>query len=110
MKTSKEFFDRLTNDESFAREVEEAIKAKREAGAQSYYETIIPVVAERGYEISGEELDDINEKQMSELSEEELGKVSGGTSCLSALTVSIFVTSLGSIAYTLDELLGDEEE
>ena len=84
MKSSKEFFERLQTDEAFAKEVNEAIIEKRNAGAKNYFETFIPVAKERGYEISEEELTEIYESQASELSEEELGKVAGGTSCMPA--------------------------
>lgn len=87
MRSSKEFFERLTTDEVFARAVGDAISLRREQGAANYHETIIPVAAEYGYEVTSEELDAINARQMEDLSEEELGKVAGGTSCLTYLAV-----------------------
>ena len=110
MKTAKEFFEQLKTDEAFAKEVTEAVTAKREAGAKNYYETFIPVAAEYGYEISKEELDEVYEKQVSELSEEELGKVAGGTSCLTVLAVTTYLSVLTSISYSLKETLSAEEE
>ena len=104
MKTAKEFFENLATDEAFARDVEEAIDAKRKAGASNYYDTIIPVAAERGYEISKEELDAINNDQMAELSEDELGKVAGGTSCLTALTVTLFCSSCVGVTFSIVEI------
>lgn len=100
MKTSKEFFERLVNDEAFAAQVEEAIKAKREAGAANYYETIIPTANELGYEVSEEELDALNKQAELEMSEEELGKVSGGLSCL-ALTAALVISSIISVGISL---------
>ena len=107
MKTSKEFFERLKADEAFAKEVGEKIAAKREAGATSYYETIIPVAAELGYEVKEEELDAISEAQSSELSEEELGKVSGGGSCLVLVTIATVLGLSASIMVSLNELSVD---
>lgn len=78
MKTSKEFFERLQTDEDFAKEVGEKLKAKVEAGENDYKAIWIPLAAEYGYELTGEELDEMRAK--SELSEEELGKVAGGSS------------------------------
>ena len=94
MKTAKEFFERIQNDEAFAKEIAEACQAKRDAGATNYYETIIPVAEERGYEVTEENLDSIVENMSSELSEEELGKVAGGTSCI---VVFYMVGSLVSV-------------
>ena len=42
MKAAEEFFERLRTDEAFAKEIAEALSAKREAGANSYYDTVIP--------------------------------------------------------------------
>ena len=107
MKTSKEFFERLKTDEAFAKEVGEKIAAKREAGAANYYETIIPVAEELGYEVKKEELDAINEAQNSELSEEELGKVSGGGSCLVLVTIASVLGITATIMVSLNELSVD---
>lgn len=108
MKTAKEFFERLRNDEAFSKEVAAEIQAKRDAGAKSYYETFIPVAAEKGYQVSEEELDEIYEDMASTMSDEELGKVAGGTSCLTALTfvltASAFYTACETILLSIDEL------
>ena len=93
MKSSKEFFDRLRNDEAFSKEVAEAIIAKREAGAENYYDVYIPVANERGYELSREEIDTILEASKEELSEEDLGKVAGGTMCPIIASIFLAVTS-----------------
>ena len=104
MKTAKELFERLKTDEAFAKEFSEALTAKREAGAKSYYETIIPAAEERGYELSKEELDEILKAQDSELSAEELGKVAGGGSCVTLVIGTIMIT-IGT--YTLYDELTD---
>jgi hypothetical protein len=104
MKTAKELFEILKTDEAFAKEFSEALTAKREAGAKSYYETIIPAAEERGYELSKEELDEILKAQDSELSAEELGKVAGGGSCVTLVIGTIMIT-IGT--YTLYDELTD---
>lgn len=104
MKTAKELFERLKTDEAFAKEFAEALKTKREAGAKSYYETYIPAAAERGYELSKEELDEIINAQETELSPEELGKVAGGTSCgWFGATVLITLVASGTITAVIDK-------
>ena len=101
MGSSKEFFDRLANDEKFAEEISAEIKARRDSGAANYYETFIPVAEAHGYEVTQEDLDEIYDAQIAEMSEEELGKVAGGTSCLPA-TVSLWVmTILGTIVTSI---------
>ena len=82
MKTSKEFFERVQNDEAFAKEVNEAFQAKRESGAKNVKEVVIPVAADFGYEITEEEIDAIYEQQSENMTEEELGKIAGGTYCV----------------------------
>ncbi|MBR5088799.1 MAG: hypothetical protein IK093_05180 [Ruminiclostridium sp.] len=97
MKTAKELFERLRTDEAFAKEFDEAIKVKREAGAESIYEMFIPVAAERDYELSKEELDEAITVNSEELSPEELGKVAGG----SLWMVGTLVIMLASSACTI---------
>ncbi len=95
MKTFKEFIERLNSDKDFNEELNEKLKAKRESGATSVYETLIPAAAELGYEINEEEVDAMKAQAESELSEEELGKVAGGGSCFVVpfiITVSFAVT------------------
>ena len=79
MKTSKEFFERLQTDNAFANEVSDKLKTKAAAGETNYKSACISLAAEYGYELTEAELDEINEKASNELSDEELGKVSGGT-------------------------------
>ena len=87
MANTKELMERLNSDSEFAQKFTEAVNARREAGAKNYYETVIPTAAEFGYEVTEEELDEINEQSRAELTEEELGKVAGGTSCLQILSI-----------------------
>lgn len=115
MATTKDLFERLGKEPEFAEKFTECIEAKRKEGASNYYETIIPAAAEFGYDVKPEELDAIQKAQYETISEEELGKVAGGTSCLTILaTISIIgtVVSLG-VTITkgmekLDEVLRNE--
>ena len=93
MNTAKEFFDRLKSDEAFAKEVGESILAKQKAGAADIYETIIPVAEDKGCQVTKEDLDKIVEEAPEELSEEELGKVAGGTGCLIATSAIPMITN-----------------
>ena len=91
MKTSKEFFEKLQSDEGFAQEIAEKVKAMAEAGEEDYKKVWIPVAAEYGYELTGEELDELYEKNIKELSDEELGKVSGGVSIFVVASISLTI-------------------
>ena len=107
MKTSQEFFDRIGSDREFAETVAKALQAKREAGAGNFYETYIPVAEENGYSLTREDLDDPLRASAGELSEEELGKIAGGTSCYGFTVVTIVtvvsMTVTGSILATLSD-------
>ena len=92
MKTAKEFFEKLQSDEAFAKEVGKKAKEKIDAGEQDYKALWIPLAAEYGYEITDKELDKRVEAASAELSDEELGKVAGGTTPTVVFTLS-FITS-----------------
>ena len=92
MKTSKEFFERLRSDEEFAKEVVVKAQEKIDAKKTDYKEVWIPIAEEYGYELTGEQLDELNEQATASLSEEELGKVSGGFTPLLCFTGAIIVT------------------
>ena len=103
MKSSKELFEKLSSDKDFYDEFNAALIAKREAGAETYYETLIPTAHDYGYEVTKEEVDAILEKYSDELSEEELGKVSGGTSCVTgflAISVTKIVSTIMNTIYS----------
>ena len=78
MKTSKEFFERLQSDEAFAQEIGAKVKEKFDAGETDYKALWIPIAEEYDYELNEAELDEMYEKAVSEMSDEELGKVAGG--------------------------------
>ena len=92
MANTKELFERLVNDQEFATRFAEEVKAQRESGAASAYEAIAPVASTYGYEVTEEELSMIDSGTDEVISDEELGKVAGGTSCL---TVLAFVSGMG---------------
>lgn len=101
MKTSKEFIERLNSDKAFNEELNEKLKAKRESGATSVYETLIPAASELGYTITEEEVDAMKAQAESELSEEELGKVAGGGSCF---VVPFIIT----VAFTITIIISND--
>ena len=109
MKKATDLFKRLKTDEAFAKDFTEALKVRREEGAKSYYETVIPSAEKFGYSISKEELDEYIALQDTELSEEELGKVAGGTSCgIIGVTVLVTLATGGTIAATIQKALSDD--
>ena len=99
MKTAKEFVERLQNDEAFVKAVNDGIEARKNAGAKDYTEALIPVAAELGYEITVEQVEALRKKQSEVISEEELGKVAGGTSCLTAAVVLGTLAAYTSATY-----------
>lgn len=96
MKTSKEFFERLQSDEAFAQEIMEKTKGKSESDGQDYKAIWIPLAAEYGYELKGEELDEMYEKATAEMTDEELGKVAGGTTPFCVLTSALITSAVAS--------------
>ena len=103
MRSSKEFFERLNEDEAFFFFFFAAVQAERDAGAKDYLEAMIPAAARMGYELSEEELTKIMESYQEQLTDEELGKVAGGTSCfMSTVSITIISTTiLSSVATTI---------
>ena len=102
MKTAKEFVERLQKDEAFSREVNKKIQAKKDAGAKDYTEALL-VAAGLGYEVTKEQVDALIATQSEEVSEEELGKTAGGTSCIFAIASVTLV--LGSAATGVAKML-----
>ena len=100
--TSKEFFERLQNDEEFAKEIGMKAKEKIDAGETDYKALWIPLGAEYGYELIAEELDGLNEKASESLSDEELGKVSAGCTPITGIIGFTCITYL--IYNTVDKL------
>ncbi len=79
MKTEKELLERLQKDREFAREFNESFIAKKKAGADNSVETMILVASDLGYKLTEEAIKSFMDQRPGELSEDELGKVAGGT-------------------------------
>ena len=100
MKTAKEFVEKL-KDEAFARDINEKVQAKKDANAPDYADAIVTVAAELGYEVTKEQVEALRAKQSEAISEEELGKAAGGTSCtvtpVFATTVTVTTTTATTV-------------
>ena len=105
MKTAKELMERLQSDKEFSQEFSDRLAAKRSAGANDKYEAVIPTAAEFGYEISKEQIDNIDAVAAEEMSEEELGRVAGGTSCWSFFAISAAVLIPITVVNTIEKTL-----
>ena len=87
IKTTKEFFEKLKTDE---------------AGMTDANDIWIRVAAEYRYELKADEMEDLYNSAAEMLSDEELGKVSGGTSliCIGTMYATYIVVS-SIITYTI---------
>ncbi len=93
MKTAKEFFEKVKTDEAFAKELGGKINEKVKAGEKDLA-VITQVAAEYGYTVTEDEIQELAEEKSAELSEEELGKVAGGTTPVCVTTAAITLLSL----------------
>ena len=95
MKTAKEYIERMRSDKDFVAEMAEKVKALQEAGEKDVFAAVSKAAKELGYEITPEQVKEIN-KPGEDISEEELGKLAGGTSCtpcaLTTLGISAAIT------------------
>lgn len=99
--TANEFFSRLKTDEAFAKEVREKVVAKHAEGTDNVYDTLIPVAAEYGCDLTNDDIDTMIESASEEISEEDLGKVAGGTMCaVISLAAFLFSAAVGITIYT----------
>ena len=73
MKTAKEFIEKLQSNEDLAAQIRE-----KAAAAEDKFAAVSAAAKELGYEVSAEELKAIG-TESEDISEEELGKVAGGT-------------------------------
>ena len=92
MKTSKELFERLNTDEAFAAEFNEKAIEKLDAGEKDSKKILIPLAAEYVYELTDGELDEIYEAATAEMSDEEIGKVAGGTTPICYVLATVVIT------------------
>lgn len=95
MKTAKEYIERMQNDKDFVAQMGEKVRAAQEAGEKDIFAAVSVAAKELGYDISPEQVKEISE-QSEDISEEELGKVAGGSSCSPAFLISSIMT----IVYT----------
>ena len=84
MKTAKEYIEKMQSDKEFAAQMSEKAKALLAAGEKDVFAAVSKAAKELGYEISPEQVMEIN-KSGEDISEEELGKIAGGTSCIQIL-------------------------
>ncbi len=113
MKTSQEFFERVKKDNAFAEAVNDEIKKKvsddKSSDADFVYSTISQIAQEQGYDVKAEEIAEVRNEALSELSEDELAKVAGGT-----LPIPLIVTTVlscitaGSLATTFSVMITQE--
>ena len=93
MKTAKEYIERMQSDKDFAAQIAEKIKAAKDAGAEDLFAAASAAAKELGYEVSPEQVKEIS-AQSEDVSEEELGKVAGGSVCtpfLITLTIDTII-------------------
>lgn len=106
MKTVKELMERLNSDEAFVKEFSEEVNAKSKAGSGDAYEALISVAAEKGYEVKKS---DLNLQAKTGLSDDELGKVAGGTIVVSLASLSAVVSAV-SATVTINEYVSEEDD
>ena len=93
MKTAKEYIEAMQSDEAFAAQVKEKVEAAKTAGEEDIFAAVSKAAVELGYEISPDQIREITKKQAGEdISEEELGKVAGGTSCVAFAVMSAVIS------------------
>lgn len=95
MNSFNDFAEKLRDDNDFAEKVHAAILEKKAAGMDDAGEVMIDVVKDFGYTLSEKEAEEIREYKskelMEELSEEEMGKVSGGFLILGGIALGLAV-------------------
>ncbi len=113
MKSAKELFERLKTDKEFAKQFNDLVQAKRASGANNYYDIMIPAAAELGYELTREALDEMIKQNSEEISEEELGTISGGFCVPVWIVTALAATSIGAtggLAYiTINKVNEDQQ-
>ena len=97
MKTAKEYIERMRSDKDFPTQMSEKVKAILAAGEKDSFVAISKAARELGYEVSPEQIKEIN-RQNEDVSEEELGKLAGGTSCTAAIVTAVMWASAASVA------------
>lgn len=80
MKTFEEFQEKVMNDEEFYKEFSALVKEEKNAGAANMFEGTAKAAAKLGYDVSEDQIRTAAES-INRISEEDLGKVSGGAVC-----------------------------
>ena len=99
MESLKELLEKLNNDKEFLAKFNETATAKAEGTKNAdSYELIAATAADFGYAVDREEWDAFVASKNEVLSEEELGKVSGGvTPVISWVTVVTYTTEMATM-------------
>lgn len=112
MGTFNEFLEKLQSNEEFAKQVNDAVAARQQAGETDPNQILIQTAKELGYSITAEEINACNaqnkEIAAAELSEEEMGKVSGGFLVLASVCLSLAGLSYAA-ATIADAIKGDKK-
>lgn len=94
MKTAKEYIERMQADKEFGEQMKQKILAAKQAGAEDLFAAASAAAKELGYDISPEQIREFSD-QGEDISDEELGKLAGGTSCTPAIAgLAIFAVSV----------------
>ena len=99
MKSFKELLEEFNNDEAFVAKFNEMATEKAK-GVENpdAYELVASTAAELGYEVNREEWEEFSSAQKEVLTEEELGKVSGGLSPVIVwVTVVTYTTEMATM-------------
>ena len=113
MKTSHEFFDMVKNDSDFAESINEEIRNKipddKGSDADFVFSTISQIARDHGYDVKTEEIAELRSEALSELSEEELAKIAGGTIPIPLIVTTVLscITGTGVVS-TLSALITQE--
>ncbi len=82
MKTAKEYIERMQTDKEFGAQMQQKILAAKQAGAEDLFAAASAAAKELGYDISPDQIRELG-NQSEDISDEELGKLAGGSSCTS---------------------------
>ena len=104
MQTTSEFFERLRTDKAFYDEFGAKLTERLQANDKPYLEVFAGLGAEYGYDIKDDELKEL-EAAGEDLSEEELGKVSGGLTPFATLSALVSLVSIWSAATVVSHIV-----
>ena len=99
MKSFKELIEKMNDDQDFVAKFNEiaGTKAKDQENLDAYA-LLSLAAADLGYEVSREEWEELKASQSEVLTEEELGKVSGGISpIISWVTIATYISEMSTM-------------